>query len=394
MTRRAIVAIPAKDEEERVGACLRALTEQVDRRGRPLPPGAFGVVLFANNCTDGTALTARDVAAGSPFEIRVVEALLPRTQAHAGGARGAAMDYAANWLRERGALDGVILTTDADSRVSPTWIADNLAAIETGVDAAFGRIRLDEEGDWQPPALVARGALEGRYESLLTEMAAFVDPQPGNPWPHHSTVSGASIALTREMYLRIGGLPRVVLGEDKALAASLRRHDALLRFAPDVEVVTSGRMAGRAAGGVADTLRLRSEDPRALCDEALEPCALAFRRVLWRGRLRREGLDIDERWKAALRVPERAARRASAAPCFGEAWRLIEAASAALAQQRLAPADLPLQIARAERMLILLRERSASLETIEPVVRATNLAHNIEAVAALKQEKFGGLVTR
>ena len=47
-----VVAIPVKDEEERLPACLRALAHQLDRSGRPIPPAMVRVAVFANNCTD------------------------------------------------------------------------------------------------------------------------------------------------------------------------------------------------------------------------------------------------------------------------------------------------------------------------------------------------------
>ena len=112
----------------------------------------------------------------------------------------------------------------------------------------------------------------------MTEIAALLDPLDYNPWPHHATISGATLAVTRDAYRRVGGLPSVPLGEDKAFVAKLSRYDARIRFCPRVEVTTSGRVYGRAPGGVADTLRLRSETPDAFCDEALEPLPVAIMR--------------------------------------------------------------------------------------------------------------------
>jgi hypothetical protein len=69
------------------------------------------------------------------------------------------MDLAETWLEEGGERDGVILTTDADSQVAPSWIAENLAAFEAGAEAVLGRIDLDGEGKFLPEALHRRGAL-------------------------------------------------------------------------------------------------------------------------------------------------------------------------------------------------------------------------------------------
>jgi glycosyltransferase involved in cell wall biosynthesis len=123
-----VVAVPVRDEEERLPACLRALARQRDRFGRPIPPIQVRVVVFANNCADQSASLARSLGKCSGLDVRVVEARSPLATAHAGAARRAAMDIAEAWLVEGGERDGVILTTDADSQVTPNWIAENLAA--------------------------------------------------------------------------------------------------------------------------------------------------------------------------------------------------------------------------------------------------------------------------
>ena len=126
----------------------------------------------------------------------------------------------------------MILTTDADSQVPPDWIANNLAAIDAGADAVLGRVVLDEEGDLLPQALHHRGLLESVYEALLTELSALLDPVDYNPWPHHATISGATLAVTSEAYRQVGGLPCVPLGEDKALLRSSRALTPEFDFAP------------------------------------------------------------------------------------------------------------------------------------------------------------------
>ena len=297
-----VVAIPVKDEEERLPACLRALALQLDRLGRPIPPTLIRVVVFANNCTDRSASLARKLGGDLPLDVRVVEARLAPATAHAGAARRAAMDIAEAWLVAGGEWDGVILTTDADSQVAPDWIAENLASFRVGAEAVLGRIDLDGEGELLPDALHRRGELEDAYESLLTELCWLLDPLEHNPWPHHATISGASLGITRSAYCRVGRLPRVPLGEDKALVALLSRQDARIRYCPTVYVITSGRTNGRAPGGVADTLRIRSREPEAFCDDALEPFRTAFARALWRGRLRQlhaaGRLALDQDWSA------------------------------------------------------------------------------------------------
>jgi hypothetical protein len=105
------------------------------------------------------------------------------------------MDIAEAWLMEGGEKYGVILTTDADSQVAPNWIAQNLTAFEAGAEAVLGRIDLDSEGEFLPDALHRRGQLEDTYEGLLTELSWLLDRLEHNPWPHHATISGASLGV-------------------------------------------------------------------------------------------------------------------------------------------------------------------------------------------------------
>jgi cellulose synthase/poly-beta-1,6-N-acetylglucosamine synthase-like glycosyltransferase len=355
-----VVAIPAKDEEERLPACIRALAEQRDPFGRSIPPALIRVAVFANNCTDQSASVARALGECWSLHIRVVEARLPPEAAHAGAARRAAMDLAEAWLVEEGDKDGVILTTDADSRVAPNWIAANLAAFDAGAEAVLGRITLDDDGKLLPDALHRRGALEDAYESLLTELSWLLDPLEHNPWPHHATISGATLGITRDAYCRVGRLPRVPLGEDKALIALLSRQDARIRYCPAVHAVTSGRTQGRAPGGVADTLAIRSREPEAFCDDALEPFRTALARAAWRGRLRRlhgaGRLALDQDWAAKLEIPAREINDIIQESTFGAAWALIEDRSPLFARRLLRPAELPGQISIARRWLARLRQ--------------------------------------
>jgi GT2 family glycosyltransferase len=394
---RCAVAIPAKNEAGRISACLAALGSQRDNLGRPIGFKDMLVVVFANNCSDGTAELARLLAVRLPFELRVAEASLPSAFAHAGNARGEAMDIAGAWLADAGACTGVILTTDADSQVSPNWIENNLLAIESGADAALGRIILDRDGDLLPEALHRRGRLESAYQALLTELSALLDPLDHNPWPHHATISGASLAITRQMYLRIGGLPRVPLGEDKALVARLSQHDAKIRFCPNIEVTTSGRVDGRAPGGVADTLRLRSENPNVFCDEALEPFRTAIRRAKWRRRLRRAhyaGISpTAAQWSRAMEISRSQLKRICRGSTFGATWSAIETASPLLIRQLLTPSELPAQILGARRALS--RLKGFSLSTSEDIEAERGIAHmamDVRVLAHGHDEELGSLV--
>jgi hypothetical protein len=63
---RITVCIPARDEAALIGTTLAALCAQRTIEGEPLPRDFFDVIVFANNCTDGTAAAVRQVAARTP----------------------------------------------------------------------------------------------------------------------------------------------------------------------------------------------------------------------------------------------------------------------------------------------------------------------------------------
>ena len=337
-----VVAIPIRNERDRIVSCLSALAAQVG-----LEPRSFGIVLFANNCTDDTCDLVRAFSP-MPWPLRLIEKTDPA--ASAGWARRIAMNAAADWLNESGQFDGVLLTTDADSRVGIDWVARNLACIAQGADAVAGRIRLEpHEAALLPPQLHARGELESEYEAILTEIGARLDPEPGNPWPCHWSKSGATLAARLSAYQAVGGMPDQPAGEDHAFIDAIRAHDLVVRHDPEIEVVTSGRLDGRATGGVADTIKLRCDIPDSPCDARLERALTFVTRCLWRRTLRRlhasGGLHATWRWAPALAIPRQKALGIVKAPFVGHALTAIEKVSPRLAYRPLRPSALPRQIA-------------------------------------------------
>lgn len=359
---RAVVAIPVCNEAGRIGACLTSLAAQIG-----IGVGELGVVLFLNNCTDDTANQVAALRPSLPIAVRVIEQDF--AGANAGWARRSAMESAAAWLEEGAASNGVILTTDADSRVPADWVARNLAAIADGADAVAGRITLDEaDAARLPAALHARGALEGAYEALLTELQARIDPLPYDPWPRHWTTSGASLAVRLSAYRQVGGMPPLAVSEDRAFVSSLLSSDARVRHNPDILVVTSGRLDGRAPGGAADTMKLRCEIPESPCDARLEPLPRALFRFLWQRRLRRlfarGRLDRTPLWAPWLRIGLRDASAIARMPAFGAVLSRVETLSPALASRPLRPQDLPAQIRLARLALRLVRGRGHLLDSL------------------------------
>jgi hypothetical protein len=244
--------------------------------------------LLLNNCSDGSALLAAKLRPHLPFPLLINEVTLPTSLSNAGYARRLAMDAAATWLSSSESDEGYLLTTDADSRVAFDWIARHLKLFDGGIDAVAGLVRDDAcELRHLPMELRRRGRLEARYTKLLAELETILDPRPWDPWPRHSIASGASLGVSLSWYRRIGGLPIRSIGEDRAFIACLDAAGARIRHSPKVTVTTSCRLWGRAEGGMADTMRLRIENPDSVCDELLPPVWCAIRRFFSQAASRR-----------------------------------------------------------------------------------------------------------
>lgn len=339
---RIVVAVPAKDEADRIGACLSALSAQT------VAPDA--VQLLLNNCADGTETVVSLLAPSLAFDLHMDSLVLPPAVANAGIARRIAMDRAA----ATAGPDGILLTTDADAVVPPDWIERSLRAINAGIDAVCGRIDIDPvEGARIPDHLVADDALETEYATLLDEIAWELDPDPDDPWPRHTEASGASIAVTVQAFRRAGGIPPVASGEDRALIAALARIDARIRHDPAITVMVSARTEGRAPGGMADTIRRRMIRQDEFADDRLEFAADAFRRADYRRRTRAASaaaaalptLAVD------LGIPTHELAFLLGERHFGATWAAVEARTPLLVRRRVRFSDLPRQIAYAKELL-------------------------------------------
>ncbi len=367
----AVVAVPVKDEEARIKACLCALAGQLD-----VDFSDLAVVLLLNNCRDGTLDQVRSLADQLPFRLEVREVDLPAAYANAGWARRLAMEAAADLVSP----DGLILTTDADTLVETDWVAANRREIAGGADAVAGYVMADPtELIELPPEILERGSLEWEFQQLGAEMVARVDPDPHDPWPCHNQNCGASAAITVAAYRRIGGLPPRPVGEDRALFEMVRRVDGRIRHSLDVQVVTSARTDGRALGGLSDAIRLRGEPDHA-CDEMLELTIVTFRRALWRRRLRTlwtaggAQAVCDSDWAERLRISPRDLRRATDHRCFGEMWAEVQTLSPRLQRQLVTGRGLRRELRRMRRMVEAVRSGKLDLDGAEaaksPAVQA------------------------
>jgi len=353
-SRLSVVTIPAHNEAPYIADCLAALALQRDRAGAPIAQGSMEILVFANNCTDQTASVARRASQSIPHPVTVVEEDMPSGQLNAGWARKRAMDLAAMRLAEVAPINGLILTTDADSRVAPTWLAATLREFAKSIDCVAGYIdAIPGEYIALGGTFLSRGRLEDTYLRYIAEINARCDPRPHDPWPNHRVSSGASLAVSLAAYAAIGGLPPHPVGEDSALTIALERAGFKIRHSMDVCVSTSCRFDGRATGGAADMMRHRHSLPDAPCDEDIEPALYATRRALCKGILRERWLNgpTVRPWPTIFAVSSEIAhlfdgRRTRS---FEDAWAAICDHSRALKiAGPLRPSDLPRQIAIAK----------------------------------------------
>ena len=245
---RVSVVVPARDEEDLVAGCLRALATQQD-----VSSEEYEVLLVLDRCSDGTERQAREVADEYPL-LRLH--FLDGPGKGAGHARRVGMESACERLLSLGREGGLISSTDADTVVAPDWLAAQLSAAERGARAIGGRIELPEEAKL-PDEVSQWRAEQGhkRHRDLLEDLET---TQESPARTEHWQFSGASLALTAATYREIGGLePRAAL-EDEYLERVLHQRSIPIERPLSVRVVTSDRLSGRAHRGLSQDLSLIS----------------------------------------------------------------------------------------------------------------------------------------
>jgi glucosyl-3-phosphoglycerate synthase len=230
----AVVVVPARNEQERIAACLLALGAQT------IGVDAFEVIVVLDGCEDHTDEATAVAAASAGLSVTMVQG----PDRGCGGARRTGMDLACARLLELGRPGGLIATTDADSRPAPDWLAHQLAHLALGASVVAGNIKLDAAEARQLPAAL----LTARERDAAARLRRL---HRSDPDAAHHHFAGASLGVTAEAYRRVGGMePRAAL-EDEAFAERLARHRIPIVRAPDVVVVTSARIDGRASRGLA-----------------------------------------------------------------------------------------------------------------------------------------------
>jgi glucosyl-3-phosphoglycerate synthase len=240
---RAVVVIPARDEAQRIGACLRSLADQ-----HGVPREQYELIVVLDGCRDETYARVLALASDEPT-LRLQTIVLAESQG-VGRARRQGMDLACARLRGLGRSDGLIASTDADSVVAPDWLSAQLALVQNGAQAIGGYIELRSD---ELEALGAE-ALREREERAAERLSVVLALEDRLTPAEHHQFSGASLALTAVTYERCGGLPVRAALEDEALEQELRARGVAIHRSRQVRVSTSARTSGRAPRGLAQDL--------------------------------------------------------------------------------------------------------------------------------------------
>ena len=267
------ITIPARNEADRIADCLDAAAESLRHRG--------GIVVGVNGCSDRTL--ERTLAW---FEARGASGLVLHCPDAAEGGVGAVrrdlVAACAPYLAPR----GVVMTTDADSRIFPDWVEANLDELNRA-DLICGTVLPDPaEFARLPPVIARRGTLEGDYMALTIALKGAIDPVPHDPDPPHMSEPGASLAFRMPLYNDVGGFPALPSGEDRAFAGCADLRGWRVRHSARPRVQTSCRLDGRAPGGMAEALRSRIHAPDPVLDWLLEPAEATVARARLRSELR------------------------------------------------------------------------------------------------------------
>jgi glycosyltransferase involved in cell wall biosynthesis len=228
--RAVLIVIPARDEEDRIGGCLRSVIEAASVAREALRVDTW-IVVVADGCSDRTVHLATEVLGGHPGEVLVGD------WGEVGSARRVGVVAGLAHLRHLPA-EVWIANTDADCEVPRDWLTTQLAHAERGADAVLGIVTVDHFDEH-----------DAGVEATFSERYHL------HADGSHDHVHGANLGVRANRYIGAGGWPQVAHAEDHALCHALERVGATLVRTIEVTVVTSGRRHGRAPNGFAEMLR-------------------------------------------------------------------------------------------------------------------------------------------
>jgi glycosyltransferase involved in cell wall biosynthesis len=218
--RQVVIVVPARDEQTLLPACLDALA--VAAGNAPVP---VRTIVVLDSCSDGSADVCRR------HRVETIEVAF----ANVGRARHAGVITAVQGGAPTSTL--WIANTDADSRVPPDWVAEQVRLADEGADAVLGLVDVDLD----VPAV------------LRAHQAAYLRRVHSNG--SHDHVHGASLGIRASTYVDAGGFPPLTDHEDRQLVLRLRAmRSPVVITSTALRVRTSGRTEGRCDEGFARSI--------------------------------------------------------------------------------------------------------------------------------------------
>ena len=249
------IVIAARNEEDNIVACLRGLDRQT------LPSEKYEVILVDDGSTDRTAKLAREFARGSDLRLTILE-----TSGFPG--RAGSKKRALSLGVEKAAGE-VVLTTDADCRLPPSWGSSMALRFDedtVGVVIGYSGIRLDNG------RLGALGGWEAvDFLNLMASAAA------GAGRGRALAASGQSLGFRKAAYDEVGGYGRIMhrgSGDDVLLMQLIRRTRRWrILFAGDADGHVAHPPSPSLSGLLAKRSRWASNAP---CQALLDPPFFAY----------------------------------------------------------------------------------------------------------------------
>lgn len=232
------ICVPVRNEVAELPKLLAALDRLERDAGQVVE-----VCLLLDGCSDGSAALAAAYRKRSAYRVRLEE--VATCSANAGRARHRAMMLGLAALDD---CNGLLLTTDADSRPAPGWLGAMTAALHRAEVVAGKIVRTGS----RPSPLQDR--VETYYDALFA-LRRRLDPVPWEAARTHHHTGGANMGIRAEAYRALGGFARVPNGEDSRLVDDAARAGLRVRRDAASLVHTSDRRVGRAGAGLAVALR-------------------------------------------------------------------------------------------------------------------------------------------
>ncbi|MBG6076247.1 glycosyltransferase family 2 protein [Polaromonas sp. CG_9.11] len=208
------IVIPVHNEEAWLASCLQAVVKAA--ASPKLHRETVHTLVVLDSCTDGSACIA------ASFGIPTLQVQARNVGiARATGAQRC-LEMGVRWLA----------FTDADTLVSPDWLAEQL---DQRSDAVCGTVAVN---DWS-----------GHAPHLALRFKASYNDAHG-----HRHIHGANLGVSAQAYRDAGGFPPLACSEDVALVQALQARGASIAWSAAPRVVTSARKNFRAAGGFGATL--------------------------------------------------------------------------------------------------------------------------------------------